>query len=148
MPIARFQMPDGRIGRFEVPAGLTPQQAEQLISEQVYGPKEEPKTAGFSAKDLALAAGQGLAGGIQSLTDLAGAGNVASKKLAAVQQSAAEAMSPERQAEIARREELKKKAEGDTWEEIKATLGGLAEAPLQAGIQALASSVPIIAGSF
>jgi len=148
MPIARFQMPDGRIGRFEVPAGLTPQQAEQLISEQVYGPKEEPKSAGFSAKDLALSAGQGLAGGLQSLSDLAGAGNVVSKKLGALQQSAAEAMTPERQAEIARREELKKKAEGDTWEEIKATLGGLAEAPLQTGIQALASSAPIIAGSF
>ena len=148
MPIARFQMPDGRIGRFEVPAGLTPQQAEQLISEQVYGPKEEPKSAGFSAKDLALSAGQGLAGGLQSLSDLAGAGNVVSKKLGALQQSAAEAMTPERQAEIARREEIKKKAEGDTWEEIKATLGGLAEAPLQTGIQALASSAPIIAGSF
>ena len=148
MPIARFQMPDGRIGRFEVPAGLTPQQAEQLISEQVYGPKEEPKSAGFSAKDLALSAGQGLAGGLQSLSDLAGAGNVVSKKLGALQQSAAEAMTPERQAEIARREELKKKAEGNTWEEIKATLGGLAEAPLQTGIQALASSAPIIAGSF
>ena len=141
-------MPDGRIGRFEVPAGLTPQQAEQLISEQVYGPKEEPKSAGFSAKDLALSAGQGLAGGLQSLSDLAGAGNVVSKKLGALQQSAAEAMTPERQAEIARREEIKKKAEGDTWEEIKATLGGLAEAPLQTGIQALASSAPIIAGSF
>lgn len=148
MPIARFQMPDGRIGRFEVPAGLTPAQAEQLISEQVYGPKEEPKSAGFSAKDLALSAGQGLAGGLQSLSDLAGAGNVVSKKLGAIQQSAAEAMTPERQAEIARREEIKKKAEGDTWEEIKATLGGLAEAPLQTGIQALASSAPIIAGSF
>jgi hypothetical protein len=59
MPIARFQMPDGRIGRFEVPAGLTPDQAEQLISKQVYGEQEEPKSAGFSVKDLALAAGQG-----------------------------------------------------------------------------------------
>ena len=148
MPIARFQMPDGRIGRFEVPAGLTPTQAEQLISEQVYGAKAEPKSAGFSAKDLALAAGQGLAGGLQSLSDLAGANNAVSKVLGDIQQSAGEAMTPERQAEIARREEIKKAAEGNTWEEIKATLGGLAEAPLQTGIQALASSAPIIAGSF
>jgi hypothetical protein len=148
MPIARFQMPDGRIGRFEVPAGLTPQQAEQLISEQVYGAKAEPKTAAFSTKDLALSAGQGLAGGIKALTDLAGAGNTASKFLGDIQQAAGESMTPERQAEIARREEIKKAAEGNTVEEIKAILGGLSEAPLQAGIQALFSSAPIIAGSF
>ena len=147
MPIARFQMPDGRIGRFEVPAGLTPQQAEQLISEQVYGPKAEPKTASFSVKDLALSAGQGLAGGVKALTDLAGAGNVVSKTLGDIQQSAGEAMTPERQEEIRRREQIKKAAEGNTYEEIKALLGGLAEAPLQTGIQALASSAPIIAGS-
>jgi hypothetical protein len=148
MPIARFQMPDGRIGRFEVPAGLTPAQAEQLISEQVYGAKAEPKTAAFSTKDLALSAGQGLAGGIKALTDLAGAGNTASKFLGDIQQAAGESMTPERQAEIARREEIKKAAEGNTVEEIKAVLGGLSEAPLQAGIQALFSSAPIIAGSF
>jgi hypothetical protein len=136
MPIARFQMPDGRIGRFEVPAGLTPTQAEQLISEQVYGAKAEPKTAAFSTKDLALSAGQGLAGGIKALTDLAGAGNTASKFLGDIQQAAGESMTPERQAEIARREEIKKAAEGNTVEEIKAVLGGLSEAPLQAGIQA------------
>ena len=32
MPIARFEMPDGRIGRFEVPEGTSPQQAQQLIA--------------------------------------------------------------------------------------------------------------------
>lgn len=31
MPVARFQMPDGRIGRFEVPDGTTPDQAQSLI---------------------------------------------------------------------------------------------------------------------
>ena len=35
MPIARFQMPDGRIGRFEVPAGTTPEQAQSLIAESL-----------------------------------------------------------------------------------------------------------------
>jgi len=30
MPIARFQMPDGRIARFEVPEGTTPEQAQQI----------------------------------------------------------------------------------------------------------------------
>lgn len=35
MPIARFQMPDGRIARFEVPEGTTPEQAQSLIQTQL-----------------------------------------------------------------------------------------------------------------
>lgn len=35
MPIARFEMPDGRIARFEVPEGTTPEQAQAMISESV-----------------------------------------------------------------------------------------------------------------
>lgn len=35
MPIARFELPDGRIGRFEVPEGTTPEQAQQMIAAQV-----------------------------------------------------------------------------------------------------------------
>jgi len=37
MPIAKIQMPDGRIGRFEVPEGTTPEQAQSLISQQLEG---------------------------------------------------------------------------------------------------------------
>ena len=135
-------------GRFRVdsPRPLTDDEAWQAVQSQINAPP--PKTAAFSTKDLALSAGQGLAGGIKALTDLAGAGNTASKFLGDIQQAAGESMTPERQAEIARREEIKKAAEGNTVEEIKAVLGGLSEAPLQAGIQALFSSAPIIAGSF
>lgn len=32
MPIAKFQMPDGRIGRFEVPEGTSPEQAQSMIA--------------------------------------------------------------------------------------------------------------------
>lgn len=35
MPIARFQMPDGRVARFEVPEGTTPEQAQALIEQEV-----------------------------------------------------------------------------------------------------------------
>lgn len=35
MPIARFEMPDGRIGRFEVPEGTTPEQAQVLIQQSL-----------------------------------------------------------------------------------------------------------------
>lgn len=35
MPVARFEMPDGRIGRFEVAEGTTPEQAQSQISELI-----------------------------------------------------------------------------------------------------------------
>lgn len=35
MPIARFEMPDGRIARFEVPEGTTPEQAQAMIAQMV-----------------------------------------------------------------------------------------------------------------
>lgn len=40
MPVARFEMPDGRIARFEVPEGTTPEQAQTMISQQL-APKHE-----------------------------------------------------------------------------------------------------------
>jgi hypothetical protein len=148
MPIARFEMPDGRIARFEVPAGLSPEQAQNLISQQVFQkPEQEAKPAGFSLKDLALSFGQGVGGGTQALTDIAGAGNVVSKGLTGLQEAAGEAMSPERQAEIMRRQEIKKKAEGNTLEEVKAVLGGFAEAPLQTLAQGAGSIVPMVLGT-
>lgn len=44
MPIARFQMPDGKIGRFEVPEGTTPDQAQAMIA-QALGTAQEPARA-------------------------------------------------------------------------------------------------------
>jgi hypothetical protein len=35
MLIARFEMPDGRIGRFEVPEGTTPEEAQKLIQQSL-----------------------------------------------------------------------------------------------------------------
>jgi hypothetical protein len=43
MPVARFQLPDGRIARFEVPEGTTPEQAQSLIEAQL--PTLEQPTA-------------------------------------------------------------------------------------------------------
>lgn len=52
MPVARFQMPDGRIGRFEVPDGTTPEQAQAMIAQSLGGqqgapaaPAEDPERA-------------------------------------------------------------------------------------------------------
>lgn len=66
MPIARFEMPDGRIGRFEVPEGTTPEQAQELIAQSF---KTEPSAAVEAGKavnsiprQLGLTARYGLEG--------------------------------------------------------------------------------------
>lgn len=40
MPVARFQMPDGRIARFEVPEGTSPEQAQSLMEAHFAAPSE------------------------------------------------------------------------------------------------------------
>jgi hypothetical protein len=56
MPIARFEMPDGRIGRFEVPEGTTPEQAQRLIAESL-AQSEQPETSGMARAGQLLARG-------------------------------------------------------------------------------------------
>lgn len=54
MPVARFEMPDGRIARFEVPEGTTPEQAQAQIEAMIAGgeisgqsaPAQKPAPAG------------------------------------------------------------------------------------------------------
>ena len=46
MPVARFEMPDGRIGRFEVPEGTTPENAQALIEQHLSG-QESGQKPGF-----------------------------------------------------------------------------------------------------
>lgn len=41
MPVARFQMPDGRVARFQVPDGTTPEQAQQMIAAQLSATKPQ-----------------------------------------------------------------------------------------------------------
>ena len=50
MPIARFQMPDGRVARFEVPAGTTPEQAQTMMAAHFSGQTKQPKAAPVEAK--------------------------------------------------------------------------------------------------
>lgn len=67
MPVARFQMPDGRVGRFEVPDGTSPEQATKLIGEHlssqgapsdpVMGAINKSGSAGLVEAGLSLASG-------------------------------------------------------------------------------------------
>jgi len=55
MPIARFELPDGRIARFEVPEGTTAEQAQKLMEGYFAEPKE--RTTGEEvARQLGLTA--------------------------------------------------------------------------------------------
>ena len=70
-----------------------------------FAPLEEKKPAPFSLKNIGLAFGQGLTGASQDISSLAGATNPLAKGLGSLQQTAGEAMTPERQAEIQRRQQ-------------------------------------------
>lgn len=62
MPIARFELPDGRIARFEVPEGTTPEQAQKLMEGYFAEPKERT-TEEDVARQLGLTARAGITGG-------------------------------------------------------------------------------------
>lgn len=65
MPVARFQMPDGRVARFEVPEGTTPEQAQSMMAGYFKAPQQPQKidpTADMSTGEkFFAAAGSGMA---------------------------------------------------------------------------------------
>lgn len=61
MPIARFEMPDGRIAKFEVAEGTTPEQAQSMIAEQMAttaSPMAFGETGGGAATGRAINRGR------------------------------------------------------------------------------------------
>jgi hypothetical protein len=60
MPIARFEMPDGRVARFEVPEGTTPEQAQKLIEASLS--VQTGKSLNSIPRQLGLTARYGLEG--------------------------------------------------------------------------------------
>jgi hypothetical protein len=137
----RAQMHDGTV--LEFPDNTDPAVVDKAAKKYI---AESAKPAGFSAKDTALSFGQGIVGAGKSLTDVFGAENVASKALGDVSKTLGEQISPERQAEMQRRQILQEKASksGSLTEEISTFLGGVAEAPVQSLAQGLGSIVPYV----
>lgn len=69
MPIARFQMPDGRVARFEVPDGTSPEQAQAMIAQAM--PQTEPQGPQEGMGEAALiAAGRGTDKVVQGVRQL------------------------------------------------------------------------------
>lgn len=56
MPVAKFQMDDGRIARFEVPEGTTPEQAQTLITEHLKSSSSTVPAAAPQPQDHGIAA--------------------------------------------------------------------------------------------
>ena len=108
------------------------------------------KPAGFSFKNVGTAFSQGAVGSAEALTNVAGAGNAASQYLSGVSENLGKQYTPERQAEMQRQQERMKKAEesGSTWEEIKAGVQNIAEAPIESVAQGLGSFVPYLPAMF
>lgn len=79
MPIARFQTPDGRVARFEVPEGTTPEQAQAMMAAQFQPKASAPKidpTSDMSTTDKLLS---GVGSGFASVGRAVGLGSVMGK---------------------------------------------------------------------
>ena len=91
MPVARFEMPDGRIARFEVPEGTTPDQAQSMIGENIDSliapPAATPASPSFGervrsdwdkrnlqAQEIQAAADSGQQGALQTGAQIVGLG--------------------------------------------------------------------------
>jgi len=97
--------------------------------------------------DIGTAFKQGVVGAGKSLTDIAGADNAASQYLGGIQERLGKQYRPQRIEEMQRRQQIIDEAvkSGSTLEEIKAYLGGVAEAPVQSIAQATGSFAPYVA---
>ena len=153
MPLYKISAPNGKTYQIEGPEGASQKEIEQEVMRQhpmsAYTTQElenAPRVKGTTG-DIARETGQGVLGGIQSLTDIFGANNFASKYLQEKNKSLNEGLTPERQQELEIEQELSKRAEGDTFKEITTGLKNVLRHPFTSVASGLGSSVPLIAGT-
>jgi hypothetical protein len=147
------QLPDGRI--LEFPDGTDPEVIQSAAKRLMVSPLSHVSTeelkkapsAPSTLRDINETAALSLAGGLKSLTDVFGANNAASRNLAEKQDAALRRMTPARLQELQTEEELARRAEGKTGEEISTAARAFFRSPLQGLTSGAFSSVPIIAAT-
>lgn len=156
MPRFAVTSPDGRTIEVTAPEGATEAQAiayaqqnwARLSKEnpQASGGIPAPKTAPFSAGDVAKSFGQGVLGAGKALTDVFGADNSASQFLDAGSQALQASKTQATRDEALRHQQRMQAAErtGSVKEEAKAALQNFLEAPLQTTAQGMGSIAPFL----
>lgn len=147
MPIYSVQGPDGRIYDVEGPAGASEQQILAAVRRQLLLTPAQPQAKGSGLGDIARSFGMGAVGAAGAVASAFGADNAVARTLGEVGESLQAGLSPARQAELQKQAERMKQAEesGSTWEEVKAGLLNVLEAPLQSTAQAVGSIAPMLA---
>lgn len=155
MALYRITAPDGRTYEVNGPTGATQRQVEEeLLRQNPMAGKttkelEEAPRAPSSIKDIGLGGLGALAGGVQTLTNIAGVDNPVSKGLGSIQQYAQENLTPARQEELAIQSELENRAQGTgLGNEVSTGIRRFTQAPVQGTVNALLGSAPIIAAGF
>jgi len=155
MALYRLTAPDGRTYEIQGPAGATQRQVEAELLRQnpmaglTSKELEETPRAPSTIKDIGLGGLGALAGGVQTLTNIAGVDNPVSKGLGSIQQYAQENLSPARQEELAIQGELESRAQGTGLaNEVGTGIRRFTQAPVQGTVNALLGSAPIIAAGF
>jgi hypothetical protein len=154
MPIASFQLPNGKIADFEVPEGLSQEEIEQAVAPELrrlIAPPPPPKQeeSGFFRQTLDVPIGivKGAASGVRALSDIFGANNPVSRAISGTEDyldSLLSAQARNDQQEIAR---IMKEAEDKgLGAQVAAGVKAFATAPVDFLSQALGSAVPIVAG--
>jgi hypothetical protein len=146
----KIQLPNGAF--FPVKEGESKEQA-LAVAQQMYpdafaaAAAPTPKQSGSGLGDIARSFGLGAVGATGALASTFGADNAAARGLAGAGESLQAGLSDKRKAELQAQAARMQAAEksGSTWEEIKAGLLNVAEAPVQSAAQALGSFVPVVA---
>jgi len=139
-----IRLPDGTLVQ-NIPDDVTPEAAKAKIL--LARPDLAPKAAPASFADTGIAALQSAIGSTKATLQGFGAEAPGTETLGNLQKDLSKLYSPERQAEIARRDALEKAAaqSGSALQEIKTSGAAVTEAPIQSAASALGSVAPTAA---